>query len=68
MSGYDVARQIREQPRFDKTILIAQTGWGRDEDRERSRAAGFDYHLVKPIDHDRLHRIIDGKEPNNRTG
>ena len=48
MSGHDVARQIREQPRFDKTILIAQTGWGRDEDRERSRAAGFDYHLVKP--------------------
>ena len=36
-----------------KTVLIAQTGWGRDEDRERSRAAGFDYHLVKPIDHER---------------
>ena len=66
MSGYDVARQIREQPRFTKTVLIAQTGWGRDEDRERSRAAGFDHHLVKPIDHERLHRIIDGKEPNNR--
>ena len=68
VSGYDVARQIREQPRFARTVLIAQTGWGRDEDRERSRDAGFDYHLVKPIDHDRLHRIIDGKEPNNRTG
>jgi len=40
--------------------LIAQTGWGRDEDRERSRAAGFDHHLVKPIDHDQLQRIIDG--------
>ena len=63
MSGYDVARQIREQPRFAKAVLIAQTGWGRDEDRERSRAAGFDYHLVKPIDHERLHRILDGKEP-----
>ena len=67
MSGYDVARQIREQPRFAKTVLVAQTGWGRDEDRERSRAAGFDYHLVKPIDHERLHRIIEGKEANNRT-
>ena len=67
MSGHDVARQIRAQPRFNNTILIAETGWGRDEDRERSRAAGFDYHLVKPIDHERLHRIIDGKEPNNRT-
>ena len=62
MSGHDVARQIRAQPRLDKTILIAQTGWGRDEDREQSSAAGFDYHLVKPIDHDRLQRIIDGKE------
>jgi CheY-like chemotaxis protein len=58
VSGYDVARQIREQH-----LLIAQTGWGRDDHRERSRAAGFDYHLVKPIDHERLRRIIDGKEP-----
>jgi two-component system CheB/CheR fusion protein len=62
MSGHDVARQIRAQPRLDRTVLIAQTGWGRDEDREQSSAAGFDYHLVKPIDHDRLQRIIDGKE------
>ena len=63
MSGYDLARQIRAQPRFNNTILIAQTGWGRDEDRERSRVAGFNHHLVKPIDHERLHLIIDGKEP-----
>jgi CheY-like chemotaxis protein len=63
MSGHDLARQIRAQPRFNHTILIAQTGWGRDEDRERSRAAGFNHHLVKPIDHQRLHLIIDGKEP-----
>ncbi|MGZ8453961.1 MAG: chemotaxis protein CheB [Candidatus Binatia bacterium] len=63
VSGYDVARQMREQPRFNNTILIAQTGWGGDEDRERARAAGFDYHLVKPIDHERLQRILDGKEP-----
>jgi two-component system CheB/CheR fusion protein len=63
VSGYDVARRIREQPRFAQAVLIAQTGWGRDEDRERSRAAGFDYHLVKPIDHQRLQRILDGREP-----
>jgi CheY-like chemotaxis protein len=35
VSGYDVARQIRQQPRYDGTVLIAQTGWGRDDDRER---------------------------------
>jgi PAS domain S-box-containing protein len=67
MSGHDLARLIRAQPRFNNTLLIAQTGWGRDEDRERSRAAGFNHHLVKPIDHQRLHLIIDGKEPNSRT-
>jgi CheY-like chemotaxis protein len=60
MSGHDLAREIRAQQRFAKTVLIAQTGWGRDEDRDRSRAAGFDHHLVKPIDHDQLQRIIDG--------
>jgi CheY-like chemotaxis protein len=38
--------------------LIAQTGWGRDEDRNQARAAGFDYHLVKPIDHQRLAEIL----------
>jgi len=60
MTGHDLARQIRAEQRFEKTVLIAQTGWGRDEDRERSRAAGFDHHIVKPIDHDQLQRIIDG--------
>jgi CheY-like chemotaxis protein len=62
MSGHDLARQMRAQQRFNNTLLIAQTGWGRDEDRERSQAAGFNYHLVKPIDHDQLQRIIDGDE------
>ena len=62
MSGYDLARQIRAQQRFNNTVLIAQTGWGRDEDRERSRAAGFDFHIVKPIDHEQLQRIIGGTD------
>jgi CheY-like chemotaxis protein len=63
---------MRAQQRFDNTVLIAQTGWGRDEDRARSRAAGFDYHLVKPIDHKQLQQIIDGADPTaklaNRVG
>jgi CheY-like chemotaxis protein len=63
LDGCDLARRIRQQPRFAKTVLIAQTGWGRDEDRQRSHAAGFDYHLVKPIDHGQLQRIITGTEP-----
>ena len=61
MNGHELARQIRAQQLFDKTLLIAQTGWGRD-DRERPRAADFDCHLVKPIDHEPLRRMIDGEE------
>jgi CheY-like chemotaxis protein len=50
MDGLAVARRIREQPEFDSTILIALTGWGQPEDRDRTREAGFDHHLVKPAD------------------
>jgi two-component system CheB/CheR fusion protein len=58
MSGYDLARRIRERPKFKGMILIAQTGWGRDEDRQRSREAGFDHHLVKPIDRRLLAEVL----------
>ncbi|HEX7878998.1 MAG TPA: ATP-binding protein, partial [Candidatus Eisenbacteria bacterium] len=50
LNGYEVARHIREHPELAEMILIAQTGWGQEEDRERSAEAGFDHHLVKPID------------------
>lgn len=50
LNGYDVARRIREQPAGDKIILAALTGWGQEEDRQRTREAGFDHHLVKPAD------------------
>ncbi len=50
MSGLDVARRMREMPRLRDTMLIAQTGWGQQEDRRRSEEAGFDAHLVKPVD------------------
>jgi PAS domain S-box-containing protein len=49
MNGHDVAREIRRRPEFRSVRLIALTGWGQDEDRRRSAAAGFDRHLVKPI-------------------
>jgi CheY-like chemotaxis protein len=62
MSGYDVARSIRSRLEYRHTMLVAQTGWGRDEDRQRAREAGFDHHLVKPIDHQILRKILDGSE------
>jgi CheY-like chemotaxis protein/anti-sigma regulatory factor (Ser/Thr protein kinase) len=50
MDGYEVARRLRARDEFRTTRLIAMTGWGQDTDRQRSREAGFDLHLVKPVD------------------
>ncbi len=50
LDGYDTCRHIRDQPWGKNMILIAQTGWGQDDDRRRTHAAGFDYHVVKPVD------------------
>lgn len=50
MKGYDVARTMRADPELDHTRLIALTGYGQPEDRRRSRDAGFDVHLTKPVD------------------
>ncbi|MDO9358117.1 MAG: ATP-binding protein [Polaromonas sp.] len=50
MTGYEVAEQLRADPRFGRTVLVAVTGWGSESDRRRSREAGFDEHLTKPVD------------------
>jgi len=50
MDGYEVARQMRREPTLAGSLLVALTGWGQQEDRRRSAEAGFDLHLVKPID------------------
>ncbi|MEO7499524.1 MAG: ATP-binding protein, partial [Casimicrobiaceae bacterium] len=50
MNGYDAAREIRRQPSGKAVLLIALTGWGGDDDRKKSRDAGFDAHLVKPLE------------------
>jgi PAS domain S-box-containing protein len=49
MSGYEVAQQARMLPHCKDTVFIAVTGWGQEEDRRRTRDAGFDYHLLKPV-------------------
>jgi len=56
LNGYEAARRIRSQGR--RTLLVAVTGWGQEEDRRRSRDAGFDHHLVKPLDPDELMRLL----------
>ena len=50
MDGYEVARRARASPDGEEITLIALTGWGNDDDRRRSREAGIDHHLVKPVD------------------
>ncbi len=59
LNGYEAAREIRRQPWGEKMILIALTGWGQDEDRQRSKDAGFDSHMVKPVDHAALMKRLD---------
>lgn len=50
MDGYEVARRIRELPGLERVRLVALTGYGQADDKERTRSAGFDGHLVKPVD------------------
>jgi CheY-like chemotaxis protein len=58
MNGYEVARQIREQPILDGVMLVAITGYGQEADLQLARQAGFDHHLVKPTDFSELERIL----------
>ena len=58
ISGYELASRIREEPWGRDALLIALTGWGQQEDKERSREAGFDHHLTKPVDPDQLERLL----------
>jgi len=58
LSGYEVAERLRRRPEFAGTLLVAMTGWGQDEDRRRSREAGFDRHLVKPVDPEALRKLL----------
>jgi PAS domain S-box-containing protein len=60
LSGYDTARRIREQPWGRSMVLVALSGWGQEEDRRRSRDAGFDSHLVKPLEPETMERLLAG--------
>ncbi|MEO6811435.1 MAG: PAS domain S-box protein [Isosphaeraceae bacterium] len=63
MDGYEVARRLRQEPEFQEMSLIALTGWGQEEDRRRSLEAGFDAHLVKPVDFDALQALLARGKP-----
>ena len=60
LNGYDVCRRIRQQAWGKNIVVIALTGWGQEGDRSKSHAAGFDFHLIKPVDLDVLNKLLAG--------
>jgi CheY-like chemotaxis protein len=60
MDGYAVCRALREQPLFGNTVIIAQTGWGQTQDRALTGESGFNHHLTKPVNMDRLEQVLTG--------
>jgi CheY-like chemotaxis protein len=58
-SGHEVCRAIRQSRGDDQPLIIALSGWGQEEDQRKSREAGFDAHLVKPVDFDMLNQLLD---------
>ena len=58
LNGYEAARSIREQPWGRQMLLVALTGWGQEDDKRRTREAGFDAHIVKPIDFAALEKLL----------
>jgi signal transduction histidine kinase/ActR/RegA family two-component response regulator len=63
MDGYEVARRLRAVPHHRDTVLIALTGWSQPQDRQRSREAGFDHHLSKPVDIGALQGLLESAQP-----
>jgi CheY-like chemotaxis protein len=68
LNGYEAARKIRKQAWGSKATLIAVTGWGETVDRQRSKKAGFDHHLVKPVEPDVLTTLLATLPPDVRKG
>jgi len=63
MDGIELARRLRQLPATSRSLLIATTGYGQENDRKETRAAGFDHHLVKPIDIKQLFSILENASP-----
>jgi PAS domain S-box-containing protein len=68
MNGYEVCRTIRERSTNGHTVIIATSGWGQEEDRRRTREAGFDAHLVKPVQEQELMALLAGFLPEKSAG
>ncbi|HYX65877.1 MAG TPA: response regulator, partial [Burkholderiales bacterium] len=58
LNGFDLARALRASPETAHAILVAVTGWGQPHDRRRALEAGFDYHMVKPLDFEKVRELL----------
>lgn len=67
MNGYEVCRAMRARPELDDTVLIAQTGWGQENDRKLAFEAGFDHHVTKPVSLDLLIQVLSDIRPRARV-
>jgi PAS domain S-box-containing protein len=67
MDGYEVARRMRQQAGSEPVVLAALTGWGQEEDRRRTLAAGFDHHLVKPAEPEVIESLLDNLQLRRRS-
>ena len=63
MDGYELAARLRELPGLGATRLVALTGYGQESDRRRTQAAGFQHHLVKPVDFEAIERVVSEQRP-----
>jgi DNA-binding response OmpR family regulator len=61
MSGYDVAKRLREEECCKDAVIVAISGRGQEEDQRRTKAAGFDHHMVKPVAYDELLALLNAK-------
>jgi two-component system CheB/CheR fusion protein len=68
MDGYEVARRLRAEPSLDGVCLVALTGYGSEADRRKSTEAGFDAHLVKPVEFDALRRVLEATQVGSSSG
>ena len=68
MNGYEAARRLRQEPWGTQLVLVALTGWGQAEDKERSRDAGFNHHLVKPVEISALETLFAELSTPSRSG
>jgi CheY-like chemotaxis protein len=67
LNGYEVATRIRQQAGLEGIVLVAITGYGQESDRQLAMEAGFDHHLVKPVDFDKVQRLLATTPVDNLT-